>query len=86
MGLFSNAVYRFETMPNGVVHIYDEGIEEISVTNDAEDVLLNIHKAIGLTGKKVQYTDSDGRIDRLLHTGGVFTGFMAGPWPDEEED
>lgn len=84
MGLFSNAVYSFRELDSGVIHITDEGIDEISVTNDAEDVLLQIHKHVNLTGKKVQYTDSDGQIDRLLHERGVFTGFAPGPWPTED--
>ena len=83
MGMFSNAVYRFHEMDNGVIHIDDEGIDEISVTNDAEDVLLQIHRAIGLTGKKVQYTDSEGQIDKLLHENGIFKGFSPGPWEEQ---
>ena len=82
MGYFSNAVFSFDELDNGVIHIYDHGTDEISVTNDAEDVLKLIHKTFNLTGKKVQYTDSEGRVDRLLHENGKFTGFAPGPWPD----
>jgi len=81
MGLFSNAVFSYYVMPSGTVHIVDEGLEEISVTNDAEDVLMKVHRAIDLTGKKVQYMDSNGQVDRLLHENGKFTGFAPGPWP-----
>ena len=87
MGMFSNAVFRYEFLPNGVCHIYDEGLDEISVTNDAESVLMKIHRDLqehasvaGLSGKKVQYTDSEGQIDKLLHENGVFKGFSPGPW------
>jgi len=85
MGLFSDAVFSSETLPNGVVHIYDLGVEEISVTNDVENVLKRLHKTIGLSGKKVQYTDSEGQVDRLLHEDGVFKGFAPGPWVDHDE-
>jgi hypothetical protein len=82
MGMFSNAVFSSETLPNGVIHIYDQSVDEISVTNDAEDVLKLLHREIGLAGKRVQYTDTEGQVDRLLHENGVFKGFAPGPWPD----
>ena len=85
MGLFSNAVFSSELWPNGVIHVYDQGINEISVTNDAENVLKILHKHYDLTGKRVQYTDSEGQVDRLLHENGVFKGFAPGPWPDHDE-
>jgi hypothetical protein len=82
MGMFSNAVYSASTLPNGVVHIIDHGVDEISVTNDAEDVLKAIHRDLDLTDKLVQYRDSEGQVDRMIHENGVFKHFASGPWPD----
>jgi hypothetical protein len=82
MGMFSHAVYSASTLPNGVVHIIDHGVDEISVTNDAEDVLKAIHRDLDLTGKLVQYRDSEGQVDRMIHENGVFKNFASGPWPD----
>lgn len=52
----------------------------MSVTNDAEAVIDYLHKQFDLTNKKVQYQDTDGQIDKLLHENGKFTGFASGPW------
>ena len=73
-----------------VAHIKGQRSHQILI--DAEDVLRRVHETLrhdigypeGLAGKKVQYTDSDGRVDRLLHENGVFKGFAPGPWPEEE--
>ena len=40
MGFFSNAVFSFKELPSGVIHIIDEGVEEISVTNDQNELIL----------------------------------------------
>lgn len=63
-----------------LVTITDLNLGNMSVTNDAENVLLAIHNDIDLTGKRVQYYDSEGQLDRLLHENGVFKGFAPGPW------
>ena len=83
MGTFSEADFAYKILESGVVHITDHNLGAISVTNDAEDVLLRVHREIDLTDKKVQYVDSEGQVDRLLHEKGVFKGFAAGPWSAE---
>ncbi len=80
MGQFSNAKFDFETLPNGVIHIYDRGIDEISVTNDMENVLGQVNFQKNLSGRLVQYTDSEGRVDRIIHENAKFQGFAPGPW------
>ena len=64
---------------DGSVHIIDLNLGRMSVTNDAEQVLLEIHHHINLTGRTVTYRDSEGSIDYLLHNEGVFEGFAPGP-------
>lgn len=61
------------------VHIVDQNKGNMSVTNDAENVLAAIHEEIDLTDRDVLYTDSDGQVDRLLHEAGEFKGFAPGP-------
>lgn len=60
------------------VHIIDLNLGNMSVTNDAENVLAAIHKEIDLTGRTVTYTDSEGQVDQLLHEAGEFIGFAPG--------
>ncbi len=79
MGFFSNADYTFE-VDDDLVTIHDQNLGNISVTNDIEDVLAQIHREIDLTGKKVQYYDSCGQLDRVLQESGKFKGFAPGGW------
>ena len=67
-----------ECMVNNSVHIRDLNLGNMSVTNDAENVLAAIHKEIDLTGRKVTYTDSEGQVDRLIHDKGEFLRFAPG--------
>lgn len=67
--------YDYTIKPDGTVHIVDLNLGRMSVTNDAENVLLEIHRHIDLTGRDVTYRDSDGQVDRLIHEKGVFKGF-----------
>lgn len=91
MGMFSNAIYDWKILDNGVVHIFDRGTDQISVTNDAENVIKRLDRDIradydvgGLGSMKVQYTDSEGQVDKLLQENGVFKGFASGRWTDAD--
>lgn len=46
-----------------------------TVTNAAEDVLLELGRELSLEGRRVIYRDTDGRWDELLHEGVHFRGF-----------
>jgi len=70
-----DADYSWRYVDGSDVHIVDKNLGNRSVTNDAEGVLERLHQAIDLTGRRVTYTDTDGQIDQLLHTRGVFCGF-----------
>lgn len=60
--------------------IADVGSGSTSVTNDAEAVVLALHKQ-GLGNRKLLYYDSEGHLDELLHDGnGNFIGF--GPYEE----
>lgn len=79
---------RFDTdMRDGnILRVIDRGGDtDMSVTNDAENVVAWLHQMLDLSDKRVEYVDSEGRVDRLLHDGGVFTGFAPGPWPQENQ-
>jgi len=71
--------WAFEIRDSGVVHIVDLDLGNRSVTNDAEQVIEELHKEIGLTNRRVQYVDSMGVVDQLLHIDGVFSTFASGP-------
>lgn len=74
----SDYYYRINSETDAI-HIVDQNLGNMSVTNDAENVLAAIHKEIDLTDREVTYTDSEGQVDRLLHKAGEFTGFAPGP-------
>lgn len=46
-----------------------------SVTNDAENVLADLGREIGLAGKRILYRDSEERWDEIRHEGVFFRGF-----------
>lgn len=51
----------------------------MSITNDAENVVLFVHKAYGLKGKTLYYIDTQGCVDILTHDdNGKFMGFKKG--------
>ena len=53
-----------------------------TITNDAEEVVAEVHRIFNLGERRLFYIDSDGDIDELLHTGrGEFTGFGQGSGP-----
>jgi len=66
------------TVTGNKVHIIDQNLGRMSVTNDVENVLAEIHKEIDLTGKTVTYRDSEGHVDKLIHKNGEFLHFAPG--------
>jgi hypothetical protein len=67
--------------PPGVIFIRDLDQGGVSVTNDAEAVVEEVHKYY--PGKRIVYRDSHGDWDELMHAAGKFTGFALykGPTP-----
>jgi hypothetical protein len=62
------------------VHINDLCNEKggMSVTNNAENVILEVGGMIPIFGLTISYTDTEGQTDELLHNGEKFTGFAPG--------
>lgn len=51
-----------------------------TITNDAENVIARLYEMVGdLSGKKVLYRDSMGRVDELVVRNNKFVEFRAGP-------
>lgn len=74
------ASYRIEEQTDEKVVIRDVGRDCMSVTNDAEAVVRDLHRNGMLSGQRLFYYDSEGQLDELKHDGsGVFTGFATGP-------
>lgn len=63
---------EFEGQP-GVIFIRDLDQGGVSVTNDAEAVVEEVHKLY--PGKRIVYRDSYGDWGELIHTAGKFTEF-----------
>lgn len=62
------------------VTIADIGSESMSVTNDAEAVVLELQSKGILRDRRLFYYDSAGQLDELKHDGnGRFVGFAPGP-------
>lgn len=57
-----------------MILIEDTG-EGMSITNDAENVVQEVHGEVGLSGRVLMYRDTEGRIDQLLHQDNRFTMF-----------
>jgi len=74
--------WTYHILPNGDIHVTDLNLGNMSVTNDAEAVIEALHSHCNLVRRRVQYTDSEGQIDQLLHNNGVFTNFAPGPIDD----
>ncbi len=68
-----------------LVVITDDDQGNISVTNDASNVVSRVDAAVGGLGKRrLYYKDSAGEIDELTHQDGHFTGFKSCT-PDQRE-
>jgi len=64
--------YYVDRVTDDAVYIIDMD-QGKSVTNDAENVVLDIYLEYG--NRRIIYKDTDGRWDELLHDKGTFTGF-----------
>ncbi len=76
----TRAKYMVEQVTPHKVVISDIGTTHTSVTNDAENVVKELHQKGILKAHRLFYYDSTGRLDELRHDGhGRFTGFAPGP-------
>ncbi len=73
------ARYRVESQTDDTLFIVDLGGDGLTVTNDAEAVVRDLHRN-GILGKqRLLYRDSLGFVDEIKHDGnGVFMGFAPG--------
>jgi hypothetical protein len=77
MGL--RAQYRIEEQTDDKIIIRDVGRDCMSITNDAEAVVRDLHRNGMLDRRRLYYYDSDGQLDELKHDGnGLFKGFAPG--------
>ena len=60
--------------------IRDVGVGCMSVTNDAEAVVMELVRS-GLDGRRLLYYDTEGELDELVVKDGKFAGFARGPRP-----
>lgn len=75
----NGAQYRVEEQSDEKLVIRDVGRECISVTNDAESVVRDLHRNGILEGRRLFYYDSEGQLDELKHDGnGTFQGYAPG--------
>lgn len=73
------AMYRVELQTEDRILIKDIGKDCMSVTNDAEAVVRDLHRNGMLGERRLLYIDSEGSVDELKHDGkGVFQGFAPG--------
>ena len=54
------------TIENGTVKIIDLNLGNVSVTNDAENVVTEIQSTTNIKGLKIVYRDSDGNWDEII--------------------
>lgn len=75
------AVYRIELQTDEQILIKDVGTG-MTVTNDAEAVVRDLHRNGMLGKRRLLYIDSEGKVDELKHDGnGTFQGFAPGKQP-----
>lgn len=77
----SRAKYRVvKRTPRSLVIRDVGGPRDVTVTNDADAVVEDLWLAGSIPqGVALFYYDSDGNLDELKHSSGVFTGFAPGP-------
>ena len=79
MGRTTKARYIIEKEEPDRIVIADIGATQMSVTNDAENVVKELHEKGILQGRRLFYYDSEGRLDELVHDGrGLFLSFAPG--------
>lgn len=73
-----NYSYRILEVTDDKIVIQDDCFpNHRSLTNAAEDVVSEIYQGFG--DIDIYYYDSDGRLDMMKHTRGVFEGFSPVP-------
>ena len=78
----TRAQYIIVSQDETTVLIRDIGTTCMSVTNDAEAVVRDLHELHALSARQLLYFDSENEVDELKHDGhGNFTGFA--PVADE---
>ena len=73
--------YRVEQNIGRSVVVRDVGgLRDMSLTNDVEAVVEDLFiRGLLPEGRLLFYFDSDGRLDQIKHSGGVFLDFAPGP-------
>ena len=76
--MINHAQYEIVDVKPTLVLIKDIGPWSVykTVTNDAEWVVKQVYNEFG--DRRIDYIDSDGNRDQLVHTRGTFTGFAPG--------
>jgi hypothetical protein len=69
--------YKIESVTDEYFYVIDCDIGR-SITNDAENVILELYTLHGLGDRRLFYRDTLGMIDELVHDCGKFLGFKAG--------
>ena len=71
----------YKVVGNGtdIVYLVDKNCGNMSVTNDAENVVLEVTERFG--NKRIMYKDSMDRWDELVHDHGQFVRFAPGHEP-----
>ncbi len=74
-----SATWSVKSITDKTIHIVDESNETgaVSITNDAENVVAEVHRRYG--NKRILYTDTMGNVDELVHIDGMFHSFAPGP-------
>lgn len=72
--------YRIQKVEYNTVYFVDLNLGNMSVTNDAEQVVEELHKQY--PNHRLVYKDSGGIWDELLHDEGEFKGFAAVKSPE----
>lgn len=70
------AHYYVDWVADTYVTLTDANDGAMSITNDAEAVVAEVHS--NYPGRRIFYVDTEGRIDELLHEDGEFIGFAPG--------
>lgn len=60
------ADYAYRIIDNNIVNIVDLNKGNMSVTNDAENVLTEINSIEEIKNKRIVYLDSDNNVDEII--------------------
>jgi hypothetical protein len=70
-----SSLYKWVDSDSQKIIIEDVGKNCMSVTNDIENILKDLHRRGLLRGRKLYYYDSEGDFTEALHESGVFKGY-----------